>query len=197
MYPKRRPVYGVGINDVDYLVAVIDKLPCGKQKQVFKCKYYARWSEMLKRCYSERYHKKKPTYKGCTVCEDWLYLSKFKSWMEKQDWEGKCLDKDILYLKNKVYSPETCVFVSQKLNSFLTDSAAIRGEYPLGVTFKYKKYCARVSNPFTGKMENLGSFNTPEEAHITWKKRKHELACMYSELESDERIKQALRTRYL
>lgn len=197
MYSKRRPVYGVGVNDVDYLVAIVDKLPCGKQKQVFKCKYYARWSEMLKRCYSENYHKKKPTYKDCSVCDEWVYLSKFKAWMEQQDWEGKCLDKDILYPENKVYSPETCVFVSQRLNSFLTDSGAIRGDCPLGVTFKYKKYCSRVSNPFTGELEHLGYFSNPDDAHIAWRERKHQLACKYSELESDERIKQALVTRYL
>ena len=30
-------------------------------------KYFSIWDDMLKRCYDPKYHKEKPTYKGCAV----------------------------------------------------------------------------------------------------------------------------------
>ena len=57
----------------------------------------------------------------------------FKRWMEKQDWEGKQLDKDIIKKGNKLYCPEFCFFVDNKVNSILTDPAAARGGTPNGV----------------------------------------------------------------
>lgn len=59
------------------------------------------------------------------------------------------------------------------------------------------KYLSCVSNPFTGKGEMLGKFDTELEAHLAWKARKHELACQLAELETDPRIVKVLQTRYL
>ena len=30
------------------------------------------WGGLLKRCFCNKYHKTKPTYKGITVCGEWL-----------------------------------------------------------------------------------------------------------------------------
>jgi hypothetical protein len=195
----RKPVYGVGINDSDYVTERKEKVN-GKWKVLWKCPYYCRWRDMLARCYSEKYQERYPTYKGCTVIDEWLLFSNFKRWMEKQDWEGKDLDKDLLVEGNKVYSPETCVFVPQLVNSFLIDCGAIRGEYPIGVSWrkalsKLQAYCR---NPFTKKLEHLGYFLDPDEAHEAWKKRKHELACQLADSEyvTDDRIKEVLRNKY-
>ena len=193
---NRKPLYGVGINDADYQVAIrvtVDKVTT----TTFECPYYKRWSEMLKRCYSAKYHDKKPTYKGCRVCDEWKYFSNFKVWMEKQPWEGKQLDKDIVIKGNKVYSPTTCKFISSITNSFTTESLSIRGKYLIGVSFGCGKFRSRVSNPFTKKVEHLGSFSTELEAHLVWKKRKHELSFLVAELEEDTIVKEALTTRYL
>ena len=75
---------------------------------------------------------------------------------------------------------------------------AIRGECPIGVhLFKPTgKYRANCGNPFTGKVEYLGLFSTPEEAHEAWRKRKHELAQLVAATESDMRVVEALRKRY-
>ena len=118
--------------------------------------------------------------------------------MEKQDWHGKCLDKDIIVSGSKLYSPETCAFVLQATNSFVLARDACRGEYPIGVDlFKPTgKYRARCRNPFTGKKEYLGLFSTPEEAHEGWRKRKHELAQLVAATESDMRVVEALKKRY-
>jgi len=195
-------VYGVGVNDLPYRTQVWEDLPKngGKriQKPVFICKYYAAWKEMLRRCYSKKLLESYPSYIGMSVCSKWLYASAFKKWMDQQDWRDKCLDKDIIAPGSRLYSPETCAFVLQATNKFVTARDASRGDYPIGVSL-YKptgKYLARCGNPFTGKNENLGYFSTPEEAHEAWRKRKHELAQLVAARESDPRVVEALKKRY-
>ena len=195
-------VCGVGVNDLGYRTQVREEVTKngGKRilKTVFKCKYYAVWDSMLKRCYSEKYLERYPSYIGTSVCSEWLSASAFKKWMEQQDWHGKCLDKDIIAPKSKLYSPETCAFVLNATNSFVTARDACRGDYPVGVNlFKPTgKYQARCKNPFTGKQEYLGLFSTTDEAHEAWRKRKHELAQLVAATESDPRIVEALKKRY-
>ena len=193
LYKKNNLVYGVGINDAEYAIGpIVD----GK---AVRCPYYVTWASMIKRCYYEKYQELRPTYKGCSVCPEWISFMNFRKWMMAQDWEGKQLDKDLLVLGNKVYSANTCVFVDQTTNNFTTDHAKSRGEYPLGVSFykphdKFRAYC---NNPFTKKKESLGYFHCQNEAHEVWKARKHELACQLADLQTDERVAEALRTRYL
>lgn len=189
----KKLVYGVGVNDADYVVH-----PKIKGKQV-RCPFYEKWKGMLTRCYSAKCQAANPTYIGCTVCEEWLKFSSFKSWMEAQDWQGKELDKDIITPGNKVYSPDTCAFVDEATNSFTTDCCASRGNFPIGVTFhrgrgKFQAYC---NNQITKKSEYLGIFSCPEQAHSAWKRRKHEIACQLADLQTDKRVADALRVRYL
>ena len=193
---------GVGVNDLGYRTQVNEEVAenGGKriQKSVFICKYYAAWRDMLVRCYSKKYLESYPSYIGTSVCSEWLYATAFKKWMEQQDWQGKCLDKDIIVPRSKLYSPETCAFVLQATNLFVTARDACRGDYPIGV-YLHKltgKYRARCENPFTGKKESLGYFSTPEEAHEAWRKRKHELAQLVAATESDPRVVEALKKRY-
>lgn len=189
---SNRLVQGVGVNDADYVVS-----PKIKGKQVI-CPFYRTWQSMLVRCYNTKYQTRQPTYIGCTVCDEWLIFSNFKKWMEKQDWEGKELDKDLLSEGNKVYSQDTCVFVDKMTNSFVTDRAAARGEWPIGVCFdeQDRKFQAQCKNPFTKKYEYLGYFTCPEQAHLAWRKRKHELACQLADLQIDERVAFVLRNKY-
>ena len=209
-------VCGVGINDADYVVQkyqVTSRISptSGKriQKRIWVCPYYEVWKSMLKRCYSAYVHNKFPTYKGCSVCEDWRYFSKFKSWMEAQDWVGKELDKDLLIRGNKLYSPSTCIFLSPKLNTFLSENSSSRGKYPIGVCYrkKPKHMVSEPSNPYraevgdgTPNRKYLGVFSTPEEAHKAWLSAKIELAKKLAAeiiLEGgDTRIAKAIVDRY-
>lgn len=193
MVEKKNTVYGIGVSDLDYKA---HKFINGVHSI---CAFYDTWKGMLRRCYDKKYQKKKPTYIGCSVCDDWLTFSKFKAWMISQDWKGKQLDKDILIKGNKVYSPQSCVFVSALTNSFTTERNSARGLHPLGVTFEKNsgKFVAQCRNPFSGKSEKLGRFFSDIEAHQAWKKRKHELACQLADLQTDERVANALRARYL
>jgi len=157
------------------------------------------WRNMLMRCYCAKYQAKRPTYIGCSVVPKWLSFTAFRAWMIGQDWQGRVLDKDLLFPGNKVYGPDTCVFISHGLNSFTTDRAADRGEWPIGV-HRHKetgKFVAQCRNPFTVKQERLGYYTCPDEAHEAWRSRKHELALQIAVLHADPRIAKALSIRYL
>jgi hypothetical protein len=81
-------------------------------------KSYDYWRGMIRRCYSEKYHITHPTYRNCTVCDEWKCYDNFKEWFKINYYEihneSTALDKDILIKGNKVYSPDTCVFVPKK-----------------------------------------------------------------------------------
>lgn len=191
-------VHGIGINDADYSVAITEVID-GRHKIVWRCPIYNAWTSMLMRCYNEKRQEKNPTYIGCTVAPEWHSFMAFRAWMLTQPWEGNQLDKDILIRGNKVYSPGTCVFVPSQLNTFMLDSGATRGEWPIGVCWDGDngKFRAGCSNPFTRKRENLGRFTCPTKAHEAWRKRKHEHALAYADMQADPRIAKALRTRYV
>lgn len=191
-------VHGVGINDAIYSVTA-NKVVDGRKTQSWICPIYLAWRSMIGRCYSDLCQEKHPTYRGCSVSAEWLTFSKFHSWMSVQDYAGNHLDKDILVPGNKVYSEESCVFVSPKLNTFLNSLSASRGQWPIGV-YCHKpsgKFNALCRNPFTGKQESLGLFESPEEAHEKWRARKHQHACSYADIQTDPRVAAALRVRFI
>ena len=203
MKPKKL-VCGVGINDADYVTQKfeffgrVNGKQKQKQKKVWVCPYYRAWGSMLERCYSAKYQERHSTYIGCTVSDEWLTFSVFKAWMETQNWEDKQLDKDLLLEGNKIYSPETCVFVTQMVNKFTTDSGAARGDCLIGLHWNKEKsrFQARCRNPFTKKREHLGYFTCEQQAHEAWLKRKLELAHELAEIQTDPRVAKALVDRY-
>lgn len=186
-------VCGVGIND----------LPRGGIRSGGKVlHFYHVWHSMLERCYSDKSLEKRPTYKGCTVCNEWLILSNFKKWYDQQYIEeGFELDKDILVPNNKVYSPETCRFVPKELNTFFTNRENERGDYSLGVTYRPNK--SKTSPYYSGGAFGdgkvyLGSFSTELEAHNAWRlakaSRAEYLISKFSHLDVNvtERLKEIL-----
>lgn len=199
---SKKLVYGVGINDADYPVHEIITIGYSKegkriQRVVWSCPFYNRWQSMLRRCYSHKHQETRPTYIGCSVCDDWLTFSNFKAWMETQDWEGKQLDKDILFPTNKLYSPETCVFVDGRVNNFVLESNASRGDWVIGVSWdkRRNKFQAR-GNKLKGNQKTLGYFDTELEAHQAWLKCKQEVALELAAEQTDPRIAKALIERY-
>ena len=165
-------VFGVGITGVEP-----SRDENGELIDSYKC-----WKAMLKRCYSYKCQKKQPTYKDCHVCDNWLYYPNFKNWYDENYYEvdGKIsqLDKDILVKNNKVYSPNTCVFVPQFINKLFVKCQNSRGELPIGASYKKdnKKYRARLSVYKDGKstQKHLGYYNTPNEAFEVYKQAKEE-----------------------
>lgn len=191
-----RLVAGVGINDADYNVDVKIELPrCGgkrKRKQIFLCPFYTTWRSMLTRCYNDRYLKRNTTYKDCTVCDEWLTFSNFKSWMEKQDWKGKQLDKDIVG-RGEIYSPETCVFVTQRVNKLILkpNNGKTTGVYWNGYSFVAK------GRNIDNKSVHLGSFDSIELAEKSYLKHKISVINDLKELcEIDNFTYESLISRY-
>lgn len=191
LYKRNRLIHGVGINDADYHT-VKHGIVNGKHKIVWRCDFHMKWMSMVQRCYSPSFQSKFPTYKGCTVCNEWLTFSVFKSWMEKQDWQGLQLDKDIIEPGNKVYSPSTCVFIPRAINVIMTDAGASRGECPIGVCRNGKRFQSQLT--VKGKSKYLGLYSTIEEASDAYKQAKsaYILDVIEQHPTLDERVKQSL-----
>lgn len=152
---RKRLKYGVGINDLLYAENDVA---------------YKYWHSMLCRCYDKKFHTKEPSYIGCSVCPEWLYFSNFKKWFDENYIEGCHLDKDILVKGNKIYSPQTCCFVPQKINSLIAFRKNISRGLPTGVTKRNGKYIA--SSRDVNGCRHSRSYCTMQEAidaYIRWK----------------------------
>jgi len=140
-------------------------------------KIYQVWRNMIQRCYDKKNHKRIPTYKGCLVCEEWHNFQNFAKWYDENFYQmGNAnmeLDKDILVKGNKIYSPETCVFVPRYINTLFINCNSVRGKLPIGVCFlkKSKKFIAKYRE-MGGIQINLGCFTSPEEAFQVYKQSK-------------------------
>ena len=159
-------VYGVGVLGTKYPSRVND----------VHTKEYGLWKRMLVRCYSDDFKKKRPTYEGCEVSNNFKSYEYFYEWCNEQVGfgnEGWHLDKDLLVKGNKVYSENTCVFLPAEINTILVNCTASRGEYLIGVSWSKtnKAFKARVSKN-KGKSEYLGLFNTELEAFNAYKTTK-------------------------
>ena len=169
--PYEKRVYGIG-----YLGE--GKYKTRENRKKTKC--YNTWMHMLERCYDEKLHKKHPTYKDCKVSEEWHNFQNFAKWYDENyyeiEGERMCLDKDILVKGNKIYSPETCIFVPQTINSLFTKRQNYRGESVIGTSPKNSKYVVHCSiiNPETGKskIKHLGYYDTQEKAFEIYKYHK-------------------------
>lgn len=186
---SKRLVHGVGVNDSKESVYMLVN---GKWD---RCPYYRKWAAMLERCYSPKSHKKHPTYIDCSVCDEWLYFSNFKVWMEAQDWEGMELDKDLIIDGNRVYSPDACCFIDRATNGLLKESAASNGDCPTGVYFRKdtRVYVARCCDE--NYQKHLGIFKTQEPAHKAYLKYKSGVILRAAEKQTDNRVKGALIAR--
>ena len=149
----------------------------GKQTKV-----YSTWKNMLTRCYDNKCHEKYPTYKGCIVCEEWHNFQNFAEWYEENyytvDNEKMHLDKDILIKHNKIYSPETCIFVPERINTLFTKCDKLRGGHYIGVDYhkasnKFRVRCSIYDfKNNKKKLEHLGLYNTQERAFEVYKEFK-------------------------
>lgn len=156
------------------------KYKASENSENTKC--YNSWHDMLRRCYDPKLHKKRPTYKNCEVCEEWLNFQNFAKWYEDNYYEvddkKMCLDKDILVKGNKIYSPKTCIFVPNDINVLFTKHDNNRGNYPIGVSYNKanKKFIANCNiydfKENKKKRIYLGCYDTPEKAFEVYKQYK-------------------------
>ena len=164
---NRKLLYGVGLNDADYPVQIMRVNDEGKTERISTCPYYSRWYDILRRCYNKKSLRKRPTYEECYISEEWKTFSNFKEWMEKQEWEGKQLDKDLIIKDNREYSAETCIFVSGAVNTFISKAKRSKNGLLVGVSWhkRDKVFTAQCHDIILGKLVHLGYHDTEEEAH--------------------------------
>ena len=164
--PYHKSVYGVGfIGD-------------GKYSNKTHPKIYAEWIDLIRRCFDKDFKNKYTTYKDCILEDYLLCFQNFAKWYEENYYEVEgeimALDKDILFKGNKIYSRDTIMFVPQRINTLFVKSNAIRGEYPIGVTYSKNEDKLKVSCKVNGKTVGLGTFkpNQVEEAFQCYKQFK-------------------------
>lgn len=157
-------VFGKGINNREIQVG-------HGNTRIFE---YTTWCNMLKRCYSEVNLKIDTSYEDKYVCEDWLNFPTFYKWCQEVEHKEKGwhLDKDLLVKGNKVYGPETCVFIPPRINGLILKCDSHRGDLPVGVHFdksrlKYKVTC---QNEFDKQYQKR--FHNLEEAFLCYKTEK-------------------------
>ncbi|WP_297136124.1 hypothetical protein [Terrisporobacter sp.] len=162
--PYHRSVHNVGYMGVgEYKSRINYKLT----------KSYKFWKSMIQRCYDESFQRTHPEYIPCTVCEEWHNYQNFARWFDNNYYEIENrimnLDKDILYKGNKIYSPNTCVFVPDNINLLFANHNTSRGNFPIGVTFdkKSSKYSAKMN--VENKTTHIGMYDNCEDAFLAYK----------------------------
>ncbi len=141
-YPSKLSNCGVGFIGV------------GGHNSITSKEAYSTWDQMLTRCYRGICK----GYENCVVHEHWLNFQKFADWYYSQnDWDKKdckgksyCLDKDILG-DGKIYSEQTCCFVPESLNKFLTNTKSATGAYRQGKKFLVRTRLSGVVGIFEDK----------------------------------------------
>lgn len=116
---------------------------------------YSIWNRMLRRCYSKDNTTSSPYY-GCEVSDFFKNYSYFNAWCSEQtgclskDQDGKifALDKDILGRGTKLYSPSTCCFVPQEINSLQFNHNTRVNGLPTGVHYDTRthRYVAQIGS---------------------------------------------------
>lgn len=160
---RRKSCFGIG---------VFDKEVANLNKNELKIVERA-WRGMLRRCYSSKRGKRSIRYTECEVCKEWHTFSNFAKWFvspENGYMDGYQIDKDILVKGNKVYSPDTCCFVPQEINTIFTKRESQRTKYYIGVYTNKKKFAAYLHK--YGVLTYIGLFPTPEEAFYAYKVEK-------------------------
>ena len=160
-YPS---VFGVGyIGDGEYV-----------SRKNWKPTYsYGIWNGIMQRGYSEKFKIKSPTYKNVTVCEEWHSYQNFAKWFDEnypKNIENVKfdLDKDLIQdnIENKIYSPETCVWLPHKVNSFLSNKIGSNISGYIGASWRndISKWNSHIRRFEDGKIITLGHFLSIEEA---------------------------------
>ena len=182
--PYHLSVFGAGCFGVGKYIAKID----GKNTSE-----YVVWVSMLKRCYDGKYQERQPTYIGVAICKEWLNFQNFAKWYKdtypKIEGVKFDLDKDLMqeHTEDKIYSPQTCIFLPKSVNNFLANKYINNTSGHTGVSWNKhtKKWQAEIMVFGEGKKKNLGRFTNPKLASQAYQKAR---------AEQSEKVKDYLRS---
>ena len=169
-------------------VCGVGEIGCGEYAPNIHKKIYKAWSSMIRRCYSKKVHELQPSYVNCTVCEQWLNFQNFAKWYESQVHSDNCqVDKDLLSYGNKVYSPETCCLLPEKLNKLIIKQKVGKNGLPTGVFLIERNVgsdrpCYGAQCGGYGKSRGyIGRYHTIEEAEFAYRIVKSKLIQEYAQ----------------
>lgn len=158
--PYDKTTYGVGYLGSGKYMAKAD----GKVVESYNV-----WHDMVRRCYSEKSKEKFQAYFHiCMVSKLWHNYQNFAEWFSenKYEVEGRLhIDKDILYPGNKIYCPDTCLLVPQRINMLFLNKPNKRG-LPNGIVKCSNKYLVKYCGV------EYGYRNTLEDAFELYAKMK-------------------------
>lgn len=144
--------------------------------------WYNYWRAMIERVNikDNKFHR---TYADVTIWDDWYNYQNFAEWAESNYYTINNykmeLDKDILVKGNRIYSPDTCVFVPDIINSLLIKADKARGDFPIGVYWhgrdeEYRAQCSYITDYGQRKNKWLGGYDNPQDAFEAYKIYKEE-----------------------
>ena len=165
-----KKIFGVGVNDSSFAT---NKIIDGKRK---KHRAYSAWYHILSRCYNRQSLDKNPTYADVEVCDEWLNFSGFFDWWKDNHVDGWDIDKDLLKVGNRVYSPETCIYIPHEINALCYRPSIKESSLPIGVYFDSEKSMYKSQCRDGRTNVHLGYFNNANDAHRAWILKKIEIA---------------------
>lgn len=159
--PYDRTADGVGYIGVGEYKAVVNNRNTNE---------YLAWKNLMMRCYNEKIRHKFRTYQNCVVCDEWHDYQKFAAWYDENYYqtgtERMCLDKDIMYKNNYLYSPDTCLIVPQRINMMFMNKTN-KNNTPNGISIANNgKIVASYNTNY------LGTYDGIEQAIIPYNKAK-------------------------
>jgi len=142
------------------------------------------WTQMIHRVYNDKKLKSRPTYRVCSVSDEWHNFQNFAKWYDENYYVVEdCqmhLDKDILIKNNKVYSPSSCLVVPLAINGLVMLKKSSRGDFPIGVSLRKDSNQLRVhftKSFFNGKKIktkrfSFGQYSNEKDAFEVYKREK-------------------------
>lgn len=140
-----------------------------------KTREYRVWHDIITRCYSKKRAKSSPTYKDCIVCDEWHNFQNFAKWYLDNYYtinnQTMCVDKDILFKGNKIYSPDTCLIVPNEINVMFEkhNKTNLSSGITKMASGKFRVRCRRHILNDLEKYRTIGTFCTYEEAFKQYK----------------------------
>lgn len=159
-FDSKKKVRGIGIiGEGTYPVKYV------RQGVVKYTLAFETWLTRLKSVVSVNYKKRRKGFKGVEVAEEWLNYQNFAKWFYEQVklyGKGGVVDKDLLFLGNKMYSSTTCCYIPQAINALFSG----KRDKTKGFYLKGGKYSVSVN--IDGVRKYIGSYDDEDSAKIVY-----------------------------
>lgn len=181
--PYNKTVFGIGyIGEIDESIGL-------KRSSDEYIRAHRVWRGLFERCYNPKVHEHHPTYKSCRVCEEWHNFQKFLRWYLDNYYtiEGTNvhIDKDILYKHNNVYSPNTCIFVPERINYMFRANYSKNNRNGVSYDKNRRKYQSSYRD-VNNICVNLGRYRNKQDAILAHNRYKFGVFCDFIEKYQDQ-----------